>query len=205
MNTPNLAHGANAPSSAKQTVEAIASVQEQQQRIVNDAKACAFQSSSTICADALPAVEAKCDRQTDLYIQGRSDAAFHVDPKYPQIEAYWQGYSEHLRRDAIFRVENAKKISPQGHQKQGYLLESDWSISKHFGKLQPIGSNKDYQGWEIELNGLEIEIYTLDWEDARNETKWAIASIHPDCLKFLADLFGAEAVRTVEEMDVFAS
>lgn len=155
----------------------IYSKQEQEQRLANDRAA----------------VEDQIEKLTDLYNQGISDAAFGVDPVHPEIQEYWQGYSEEKRRYWI-KQNNPIPVERYGKVHQGYLYSTCWEISRKYGKITLLGEDKDYKGWKIEIEGLEIEIATLDWEGAEEETKWAIYSHHVGSLELLAKEFGEENI-----------
>ena len=164
----------------------ISTKQEQEQRLANDRAA----------------VEDQIEKLTDLYNQGISDAAFGVDPVHPEIQEYWQGYSEEKRR---YWVKKNKPMPSDlyGKEFQGYLYSSVWHISKKYGELSAIGQDKDYKGWEIEIEGLEIELATTDWEEAEKETKWSIYSHHVGSLELLANEFGQENICDGKVEDVF--
>ncbi|MGL5941901.1 MAG: hypothetical protein ACRC2S_16300 [Waterburya sp.] len=162
---------------------------EQEQRIQND----------------FIAVGTEIEKLTNLYYQGSTDASLDVDPVHPENQNYWEGYQEQLRRQWIAKKAESRKQTAEGKEKQGYLYAGATAIAKKFGKLKPIGSDLDYQGWKIELEGLEIEIATYDWEEAHLEIKWIVYATHPDALKFLAREFGEETVRNARVDDVFGS
>jgi hypothetical protein len=52
----------------------------------------------------------------------------------------------------------------------------------------------DYDGWEIELNGLPIEIVTFDYEEPETETAFSIYSHHIASLELLAQEFGVNTI-----------
>ena len=70
-----------------------------------------------------------------------------------------------------------------------------FTITRRYGKLSVIGQEADYKGWLIEIQGLEIELATMDWQEAENETKWSI------CRK--AQEFGVENICDRQVEDVF--
>ena len=75
---------------------------------------------------------------------------------------------------------------------QGYLCVPYAQIVSRFGKIQQID---DYDGWEIELNGLPIEIVTFD-EQPEAETAFSIYSHHLDSLKLLAQEVSRQSIST---------
>lgn len=141
------------------------------------------------------AIEAEADRECDLNILGGSHAAFGIDPEYPESEAYWLGYQLQARKTWIQR-KAAQRAIANGISCQGYLLSGYSALKRKYGKIKPLGTELDYKGWAIRINGNEpyIEIATLDWEDAKSEIKWMIYSSHPDALKLLAEEWGVENV-----------
>lgn len=82
---------------------------------------------------------------------------------------------------------------------QGYLCVSYTQIVQHFGEIKEIN---DYDGWEIELNGLPIEIITFDYENPKTETVWSIYSHHLASLELLAQEFGIDSISTSRPMEL---
>lgn len=150
---------------------------EQNQRIIDDKTA----------------QEQQIEKLTNLYHQGVTDAAFFIDPVFPEIEEYWQGYCEEKRRYWI-KQNNPMPNELYQDKNQGCLYATAWELEKKYGKISVIGAEKDYKGWQVEIEGLKIEIVTFDWEEAEKETKWAIYAHHCDALSLLCNVFGNERV-----------
>jgi hypothetical protein len=131
---------------------------------------------------------------TNLYCLGGSHAAFGLPPKQTDL-AYLSGYNAEARRNQIIS-DNPLPDELYAKTKQGILWVGYSSLRNKFGKIKTLGDNQDYQGWSIELNGLEIDLITLgDWEQPQIETKWYVYSHHIDAMKLLADLFDGNGDR----------
>lgn len=76
---------------------------------------------------------------------------------------------------------------------QGYLCVPYTEIEKRYGKHQQI---EDYDGWNIEINSLEICIAFFDFEDPECNEVFTIHSHHIDALELLVQEFGQEAIST---------
>jgi hypothetical protein len=82
---------------------------------------------------------------------------------------------------------------------QGYLCVPYTQMVSRFGKIKQIN---DYDGWEIELNSLPIEIVTFDYEQSETETAFSIYSHHLASLELLAQEFGIENISTHRPIEV---
>lgn len=82
---------------------------------------------------------------------------------------------------------------------QGYLCVSYTQIVSRFGGIKKIN---DYDGWEVELNGLPIEIVTFDYPEPETETTWSIYSHHLASLELLATEFGIENISTYRPIKI---
>lgn len=82
---------------------------------------------------------------------------------------------------------------------QGYLCASYAQIADRFGKHQQI---EDYDGWEVKIEGLEIQIVTFDYEDPKSEQVFTIYSHHIGALELLGDIFGVESISTYKPLRI---
>lgn len=82
---------------------------------------------------------------------------------------------------------------------QGYLCVSCTQIVKRFGEIKQID---DFDGWEIELDGLPIEVITFDHEEPETEDAWTIYSHHLASLELLAQEFGTENISTYRPIKI---
>lgn len=140
------------------------------------------------------AVSAQVERDTDLYTAGFFDGTIGKNPsmKLWGIEAYRSGWALGIVK---FYDGKAEFTSTGKYEKQGHLYCTYRQIAKEYGEISPIGSDRDYFGWSLDIDGLKIEIVTFDWEEPKSEIKWIIYSPQPDSLKFLSEVFGEEATK----------
>ncbi|MGL5944236.1 MAG: hypothetical protein ACRC2S_28475 [Waterburya sp.] len=83
--------------------------------------------------------------------------------------------------------------------RQGYLCVPYTQLVKRFGEMKQI---EDYDGWEIELNGLPIEIVTFDFEEPETETAFSVYSHHIASLELLAQEFGVNALSNIRPVQI---
>lgn len=158
----------------------IALENEQNQRLISDRAA----------------VDAQVERETDLYTAGLFDGTIGKNPnlKLWRNEAYRSGWGVGIVKFYDNKAEEPVILTGD-FDKQGHLYCSYRQIAREYGPISPIGSDKDYFGWSLDIDGLKIEIVSFDWEEPKSETKWVIYSPHPDALRFLGEVFGEEATK----------
>lgn len=150
----------------------------------------------------LIALEQQAEIETHLHSSGFFDGKIGKNPRMElwHLESYRAGWTEGIVK---FYDEKAEKpaILNEDCEKQGHLYCTYRQIAREYGEISPIGSDKDYFGWSLDIDGLKIEIVTFDWENPKSETKWVIYSSHPDALKFLSEVFGEEATKDTVALD----
>ena len=143
---------------------------EQEQRIANDRIA-------------------QIEKDTNLYYSGKEEGSSGKFRPSCLEEEFYQGWSDGYRQWCLSTqhlVEYGGTVN-----NQGYLLASYEQIKAKFGEIWQI---EDYDGWQVNLNFLDIEIITFDSENPKSETVWHIHSNHISALRELGEIFGLDKV-----------
>lgn len=136
------------------------------------------------------AVEMKADQETSWFQQGEAEGRRgKFRPSHPELVEWYQGWSEGYQQ---YCLQTQHLVEYGGHvTNQGYLCVPYEEIKAQFGEMSQI---EDYDGWELYIDFLSIELITFDSEEPKSEKAWHINCDNVQALRVLGDIFGMERI-----------